>query len=323
MALPQIALLSNPLSTRNRKHFDDIRVLASRTRNVFHYEISTISDIPGALKQFAHTKPDILIINGGDGTIQATLTHLVKARPFEHMPPLAILPCGKTNMIARDMGLGGNPLRVFRRLVRHLHNGTLDGRVSERALIEMENGTEAKRIGMFFGGAGVVNGILYCRKRIYPLGLPNILSHPLAIITLLVSAMTGGNRENSATYAQLMELQADDEGPTRGRYLACVVTTLDRLLLGMRPYGRKGKGGLGYSVIEHRPGAILRALCGLVIGRFGRRSIKGVHAGRCDTLVIRGADPVTLDGEIYHPGAEQEIILRVTGTLPFVDMRKT
>jgi hypothetical protein len=35
-------------------------------------------------------------------------------------------------------------------------------------------------LGMFLGGAGLADIMLYCRNKIYPLGLPNWLSHALA-----------------------------------------------------------------------------------------------------------------------------------------------
>ena len=32
-------------------------------------------------------------------------------------------------------------------------------------------------IGMFLGGAGLADTMLYCRDKIYPLGLPNGVAH--------------------------------------------------------------------------------------------------------------------------------------------------
>src|SRR5688500_20064039 len=57
------------------------------------------------------SKPDVLVINGGDGTVQATLTEMFNGKPFGDVPPpVAVLPNGKTNLIAQDLGADGDPI---------------------------------------------------------------------------------------------------------------------------------------------------------------------------------------------------------------------
>ena len=58
-----------------------------------------------ALKTIARVKPKVLVINGGDGTVQAALTELYHGGHFGgDPPPVAVLPNGKTNLIAHDLG---------------------------------------------------------------------------------------------------------------------------------------------------------------------------------------------------------------------------
>ena len=42
---------------------------------------------------------------------------------------------------------------------------------------------------MFLGGAGLADTMLYCRNKIYPLGLPNGLSHVITAIALLMKVL--------------------------------------------------------------------------------------------------------------------------------------
>ena len=41
------------------------------------------------------------------------------------------------------------------------------------------------------GGAGLADSILYCRTKIYPLGLPNGVSHVLTVLAVLASMLFG------------------------------------------------------------------------------------------------------------------------------------
>ena len=46
----------------------------------------------------------MLAINGGDGTVQAVLTEIHNGGHFgDAAPPVAVLPSGKTNLIALDL----------------------------------------------------------------------------------------------------------------------------------------------------------------------------------------------------------------------------
>ena len=44
---------------------------------------------------------------------------------------------------------------------------------------------------MFLGGAGLADTILYCRHKIYPLGLPNWAAHSLTFLLGLISVIVG------------------------------------------------------------------------------------------------------------------------------------
>lgn len=322
MTVQQVAVLSNPGSTQNRRRLKKLRGIFERSQNIFHYELDHVHSIPEALRAFSRTSPALLVINGGDGTVQATLSSIVRDQPFERVPPIAILPSGKANMIADDLGLTGKPEKVFLEALAMARSDDFPAHLVDRHLIEMDLGDGSKtRFGMFFGAAGVVNGIRFCRDHIYPLSLPNFLSHLLAIIILAGSALTGGRKEGSATYSSEMRVVMPAGGILEGRYFAVVVTTLDRLLLGIRPYGLDGSGKLGFSATEHRPRAIINAVRGLLRGNFGRTTRAGISTRRVNEVRISGSDPVTLDGEVYEIKPGQTVTLKGDHKLSFLSLR--
>ena len=137
-----------------------------------------------ALETIARVKPKLLVINGGDGTVQSALTELYHGGHFDGTPPpVAVLPNGKTNLIALDLGFGGDPLKALAKIM-DAARGNLEENIVTRELISLSDGSDNARpvLGMFMGGTGLAETILYCRHKIYPLGLPNGFSHFLAVI---------------------------------------------------------------------------------------------------------------------------------------------
>src|SRR5215208_4782915 len=103
MSRPRIALLSNPKSTGNLAQLARIRDYCADHPDIFHYEVEHAHQVGEALRTIARVRPKVLVINGGDGTVQAALTELYNGAQFgDAPPPVAVLPSGKTNLIAFD-----------------------------------------------------------------------------------------------------------------------------------------------------------------------------------------------------------------------------
>src|ERR1700740_3712002 len=111
------------------------------------------------MKSIARVRPSLLVINGGDATVQATLTELHNGGHFgETPPPVAVLPSGKTNLIALDLGARGDPIAALERLIE-IAQDDIAPYVVARELIALRNGENDGRpvIGMFLGGAGLAD----------------------------------------------------------------------------------------------------------------------------------------------------------------------
>ncbi len=114
----KIGVLHNPLSGGNHKCLQRIRSAAAvASPEVLQQEVQTPLDVSETLADFARREVNIVVINGGDGTVQAALTALFHKNCFETMPLLAVLrSAGTTSMIAGDIGLKGSRLKALRRL---------------------------------------------------------------------------------------------------------------------------------------------------------------------------------------------------------------
>src|SRR3546814_9099675 len=75
-----------------------------------------------------------------------------------------------TNLIALDLGARGDPMEALARVLEIAKSG-LGSHVVARELIAVSDGRANTRpvLGMFLGGAGLADSILFCRHKIYPL----------------------------------------------------------------------------------------------------------------------------------------------------------
>lgn len=318
-----VALLTNPLSTRNKDLLPRVREFVAVRPNIFHVELGDISEIPEMLKIIASVKPAVLVINGGDGTVQATLTELYHARPFgEDLPPVAVLPNGKTNLIAADLGAEGDPLEALERIVE-IAGGDVSAHVVKRRLIALSDGRGNRPVlGMFLGAAGLLSALLFCRNKIYPLGLPNSVSHVLAAIATLTGVLIGGQSRLSPLRSEPLKVTVDGVGTYEGRFGVLLVTTLEKLLLGIRPKEESSAGSLKLMCLEQNRMSILRTAVSMLLMRKNKvEETPGLHLDSSSEIRIEGRDPsVLLDGEIYKAAPGRPIVLTQTAPQPFLSL---
>jgi hypothetical protein len=322
VARPRIALLSNPRSTGNLAQLPRIREFCADHPDVFHYEVEHASQIGEAMKVIARVRPKVLAINGGDGTVQAALTELHNGGHFgDEPPPVAVLPSGKTNLIALDLGARGDPIETLERLIA-LARSDLAPYTVARELIALRRGEgeDAPVIGMFLGGAGLADTMIYCRDKIYPLGLPNGLSHVITAMALLARLFFRVKGSFLPPDPQPLSVSMHRDGPITGRFSLLMVTTLDKLLLSS-DLGGERQGTLKLLAIEERPMSLIRAFAASVAGKLGRAHLRGVHFEEANEITIEGdSSNVILDGETFRAERGRPINLRPAQPLSFVKL---
>jgi len=327
--MARVALLSNPRSTGNRSLLPRIRAFCAQHHDIFHYEVEDVDQIGQALKTIARVKPKVLVINGGDGTVQAALTELHTGGHFGDPslgagpPPVAVLPNGKTNLIAHDLGADGDPIEALERVLE-IARSDMATHIVSRELIQLSGGTPNGRpvLGMFLGGAGLADSILYCRHKLYPLGIPNWLAHVLTVVASMLSIVLGVTARFLPPRPSAVKITMLKSGELHGRFALLMVTTLERLLLETRVSGGAAgapAGAMQLIVIERRPWAIIRAFVAALRGRLGRHRMRGVHLERGDEIRIESEHAsVILDGELFEADSAHPIVLRPTRPVPFL-----
>ncbi|MFN3232574.1 MAG: diacylglycerol kinase family protein [Alphaproteobacteria bacterium] len=320
MDLGEIGLLANPDSTRMKKGIGALRRAAQAHAGLHYRELSDIDDVPHILRDFADAGVKLLIIAGGDGTIQSVGTNLVVDRPFEVLPVLATLPGGHTNMTAESLGFAGAPDMLLEDVVAAAVNDSVET-VPLPFLSMRISPDKPPVLGIFFGAATIVRGMQFTRRVIYPLGLPNALSHFLAIGYLLFNAAWPFKTARSPMRREPVTVKFGDTASVSRPYFVLFVTTLDRLILGIHTSSPVGEGMLRYSSIDYKASAIFRAVRTFLFGRPTAKLVKGLVRRRASMIEITSDCPVTLDGEFFDPQPGQPIRLEATEPFRFVHLR--
>jgi len=316
---PRIAVLNNPRSGRNQKDLHQIHDVLTQYPRTLQCEVHTPQDIEAAVEDFAKQRVEIIAINGGDGTVQAVLTTLFHRKPFATLPMLAVFPGGTTSMIAGDVGFHGNRIRALRRLLSWEPSHGPAPIMLQRAILGVESATLPQPLcGMFFGAGGILQGITFCRTAMHPLGLRGEVGPGLALARFLVALV-----RNRSSMLQPIQMTVSMDGhPSQTRTcLMVLVSSLHRLIVGVRPYWGTEPGPLHYTELDAHPRHLLRVLPSLLLGRPHDKATpsNGYISHNLREVRLDLPSGFTLDGELFHPeGDTQSVVIRTAGEVTFL-----
>jgi hypothetical protein len=315
---PRIGVVINPLSGGNLNGLGDIRRIIDDHPQVVHCDVQTPQDVLAALRDFAHQEVDLLAVNGGDGTVQAVLTTLFHHQPFETQPLLAVLRSGTTSMTARDVGFSGSRVKSLEKLFRWAAIGTGNPRVIDRPVLRVQAPGHQTRYGMFFGASAIYQGIQYFHRKLNTKGLRGEVGPGLTILRFLWSA---AHRGSDFIPPVPVSVALDDHPAQQFDSFVVLVSTLERLFLGLYPYWGGESGPLHYTAVHARPRHLLQALPSILRGRSGAHGTpeNGYYSHNAHEIKLNLAGGFTLDGQLYTPENQQEpTVVRYGGTASFL-----
>jgi hypothetical protein len=296
----RLGVISNPLSGGNRRgRIREVYRCLQNYPGIPHREVRTLSDLRAALDELAARGVNILAVNSGDGTVQATLTMLSNRRPFARPPLLALVGGGTTNMTHHDLGLPGDHVRALGRLLNWACHGDGDARVRRRTLLRVDRPDRPAPIyGLFFGAAGIFKAIQFFHSSIHRRGLSGDAAHLL----ILARFIWGLLRRHDALVAPVSAaIRTECMAVPRRDYLMLLVTTLDRLVLGLRPFWVEGSGPLRVAAVAARPRGLLKAIPALTRGRATPHACleNGYLSCNARDIHLHLSGGFTLDGELF------------------------
>ena len=286
----RVGVIHNPRSHRNRA-----RSPGPLSPDVIHAAPETPEALATALEAMAEARVDLLIVDGGDGTLRDVLTHAWPA--FEGwLPLLAVVPHGKTNVLARDLGI---PARWS--VEAAIAAARSPKRRATRPMLEVTREGDAQpALRGFVFGTGAYAGATRMATGAHRIGVIDSLAVGAALIGAVFSTAFGGTRGFGAGARLGLAL---DGGPSdvRQRFLI-LASTLERFPLKFRPFGRP-RPGLKVLDVDAPPRRLIPALGPILAGRepaWLERA--GYRRHSPQTASLHGLEAFVLDGEVYPGG---------------------
>lgn len=299
-AVPLVGIVRNPRSHRNKGRPAEL----ADCSNILTETPKSREALRESLLEFAARGIDYLVIDGGDGTVRDVLT--CGADIFgETWPELIVLPKGKTNALAVDLGLP-NHWSLAEALVAARKGGV----VQRRPMRISPEGRDGCALG-FFLGAGAYTMGTEIGQEAHRRGAYNSFAVGLIVAWCVLQALFGraGNPWRAGTLMRFRERTSGRELPRPGpgepdeRFLAAV-STFQTLPLGIRLFGRNPPPGIKVTLVDAPVRWLLMLAPVILLGwmpRFVRRAGMNQHA-HVGPLDFELGGAFVLDGEVFPAG---------------------
>jgi diacylglycerol kinase (ATP) len=312
----RIGLISNPRSERNRSGLADLDTIVAGRPEIRHLDFDGRRSMAEVLRDLGSI--NLLVINGGDGTVQAALTALLENRPLDPVPPVALLPRGMTNTTAGDVGLKGRNAASLERVLQVAGGGDLGDHLLERRILRVDGIRDwpAQR-GTCFGAAGIYEAISICKEHVHTLGLKGELSHGVTLAWLLLNAAFRG-LQAVGIHGHDIGVSVDGGPHVVQRRLLVLATTLDRMVLGSRPFWNTHGRPVCFTSIAYNAPGLVRNARRILYGSEERGLPAGFDSIGADRIELSDAGPFHIDGQFFEPIPGRPLVLTAPDTVRFV-----
>lgn len=312
------ALLSNPMAATNWRSVAHERLLRMMPDPDRCLQTPSVDALEAALAYLLFDRhSNVLVINGGDGTIHHTLNATVRVtaraaaahgRPVP-LPRFLFVCGGGMNMLARVFESRGHPVRTLRAFLARTRGARL-GTLPTRAvpLLAVSAPGEDERLGTIFGSELVFNALtMYERFGQGYRGLARFLWEVAAGYTLRTELW---HRYGHLLDAPETPLSLDDA--VYPRYTSVVATTVPlQLVKGavatIRRTATPGRVN-AVAVLPIDKGEVIARIPALMVGAAARGL---VYANDVREIGVHGA--YTLDGERFERPSGAPLFVRGSG----------
>lgn len=253
------------------------------------------AELDEALAGFSARGVNALIIDGGDGTVRDVMS--IASRHYSGVfPRIAIVPSGKTNALALDLGLPKHWT------AKDAVEAIRFGGIKERSPIEVwRPGAEQAELRGFIFGAGAFVRATGLAQTTHRFGAFNGMAVGLSIAGAVAQTLFGG-RDNSWRRGEPMRVASADGTDVDGAHYMLIGSTLVHMPLKVRPFGEP-RAGLKLLRVEGSPRNIISALPALLGGGQPRwMAQSGYHREDSERFDLRLDGGFILDGETFDGG---------------------
>lgn len=298
-----VGIVRNPRSHRNRANPEPL----IESERILVAEPASRDGLTAELARFAEQRVELIVVDGGDGTVRDLLTR-GDAVFGKAWPRLMVLPKGKTNALALDLGMPG------RMTLDAALAAARGARIERRRALRIEpcDGSRPPVHG-FIMGCGVFNAAIDAAQVTHRFGAFQGLAVGLTLAAGMVLALLGIGRGPWRALSPTRIVGADGSDMPRSRHgragerWAVGLSTLSTFPLGMKPFvgtGQSEAAAIACIAVDAPLRRIIAQAPAILAGAGGPRfSALGVHRSASNEFEIELGGRFILDGESFPPGA--------------------
>ncbi len=293
----RIGLIYNPLGGWFRKHTARMRNLLATLPEIRQIQAIDQAGFERAVTVVVEMKLEWLIVVGGDGTLQGVMSCLFERLSPDRWPEITIVPAGTTNMTALDLGMDGQAEQVLTRIRQCLQRPGDIKRV-QRPVLRIEQAGMKNVYGMMLGLGLIARGVKFSRSQIKQLGMTGNIFTILVVLRSLAGMFLG---RPQAEWAPVRIRQKDETGTlSESMYLFALISALEKLLLGIRPYWGREQAPLHETFIRQHSRRFWRVIWPLITGHGHHlRKEDGYISYNTASIELWLDDEYIVDGELY------------------------
>jgi Diacylglycerol kinase catalytic domain len=293
-------LIVNPQSGKASGKGLQLASLLEADTHVIVRVLEDFSQLNPFLAEMAEARVTDLFVSSGDGTVHAIQTEIAERYAPGFFPRLALLPHGTTNMTAADLGFRNRNVKVQADFIANREPRLL----LRRPTLRVANPKDGKaRHGMFLGTGAVWQATLFCQDAIHGAGLKGDMATFATLATAIAKSVFSAADPADQTRIDRpyqIGLSCNGADTINGQHLLLLATTLDKLILGTRPFWGGKDGPIRISTIPYPIPSIARWLLPLMYGSEGRKAPPGAHSLSGNAFEIATRTPFVIDGEFFE-----------------------
>ena len=198
-------------------------------------DVYSPTDLPSAVHRIKEEGINLLMVNGGDGTMQRLITDLIKSIPENDLPIILPLRGGTTNTIAGNIGVRKNPIDTVRIIMDHVelyNRGEKTLSTLPLRPLKITDKVHGTKYGFLF-----LNGLIHKVQQLFYQQENPTFSTVVNLVTTMIGGYTIRNKNVTKYFSKTAaEIYIDSVKYPEEKHLLTIASPLQKLLLWFKPF---------------------------------------------------------------------------------------
>ena len=278
-------------------------------------KLDTFADLPEILQSYGKDSVGTIFISSGDGTVQAIQTLLAENNWFKQLPRLALLPHGSTNMNAMSLGFRPKDTERILEIAASESYLTRATNVKERHTVRVANPRNNGPLhGMFVGAGAVYQATRFCQNVIHQKGVRGewaTFATFSSVIGRYLVGLSNENEEEKIDQPYPMKVDVDGQKMVDSDQLVFLASTLEKLILGARPFWGPGDSELRVTTVDYPPPSVAANVFKIMYGTPNRNLPASCRSRAAGKIKISTPSSFVIDGEFFDPPLDEPLRLEL------------